>query len=81
MRELIIKSKLVSSVFTRDDLEQIANGKWDKYPESNGTLTEAEINAAKRLVADDAALMKSLDTQANGSLNTFELMKELKELM
>jgi hypothetical protein len=73
LRELITKSQIFNAVFTRDDLEQIANGSWDKYPGSRGTLTDAEINAAKRLVADDGALLKLLDAASDGTLNAWEL--------
>lgn len=47
--------------YGRDDLEQIAGGKWDKYPESQGSLTDDEINSAKKLIDKDAELMKNLD--------------------
>jgi hypothetical protein len=78
---LITKSQIHSSVFTRDDLEQIANGSWDKYPEARGSLTVEEVNAAKRLLANDGALIKTLDEASDGSLNAFELLMGFRQLM
>lgn len=81
MRELITKSELIRSTLTRDDLEEIAAGKWSEYPESKGALTDAEISTAKKLLENDAELFKSLDAQSNGSLNAYELLMGNRSLL
>lgn len=71
MNELLKKNG--KTELNLNDINEIASGKWQNY-----TPTQEEINAAKKLAANDGKLAKELDRigGVNGSLNSRELNPE-----